>query len=179
MFWAPSYDARGRGVSAARPVSRCSHALTVRSAPWAQRACDRFDGVARAQRSMIPQRARGLSRFSTPRRSACGRWLAQRCVPPLKHKKRVARPRKQPHNPDNREWQPLLRPSMSRRYHRNFHALATPAHAAHSSFRGPCQQAVVPCIQRCKRWQAPRTRCLYYLTDQASSGSAHARRGDT
>ena len=41
------------------------------------------------------------------------------------------------------------------------------------------QQA--PCSLRpaVLRWQALRTRCLYYLTDQASSGSAHARRGDT
>ena len=144
-----SYDAAGGGFGRAHRF-RCSHALTVRSAPWAQRARDRFDGVARAQRSMIPQRARGLfTLFDAP--AQCLRTLVGTALrPTAQTHQNASYGRVYSHTiPITGNGSPFCGLVCHDAIPAIFTALATPATRGAQLVFDDRQQRSVPYVQRC------------------------------
>ena len=175
MFWAPSTTRVS--VSAPRastPRFRCSHAFRQ----WVARRgrCVRVTASTGRPRSRnhsnVSTAPRAHSQLQANRRSAWGRRLQQRCV----HRDKTLSLRDPPRNcaAMRPEMLPMCSSASSNVSSNFFAPTSTGVSARQQLISTTASKPLVSCAQRCG--QAPRTRCLYYLTDQGSQ--AHARRGD-
>ena len=172
------HDAR-LGFGRARdhaPVAVLRRISTVRSAPWAMRACHGFDGSRPRSREPLEcfHSATCPQPLQANRRSAWGRRLQQRCVNRDKTSVFARSAAYTTHQLRRRGCRCVLvrLQTLAQLF---FHQPAAGVSARQQLISTTASKPLVSCAQRCG--QAPRTRCLYYLTDQGSQ--AHARRGDT